>query len=264
MLLGVQAQQYEFGVSAAGTGYMGDINTTNPFYFKNLGAGLFAKYNLNSTWGIKLGYNHLYLSARDQDFNDLNQKQRNFQFNNQVSELALTAEFNFFKYIPGRELNRYTPYLIAGIAGIIHDPYVNYGSEKVLLRPLKLEADTAGKQLTFSKFALSIPIGVGFKYNLKGPWSLGIDVIYRTVLSDNIDGVSQYYLNPDLNSTVPNPNRNDLNAEEIKLLALADPSGRLDINKGKARGDGKKFDGYMTAGITLSYTIISKKCYWWQ
>ncbi|MDR2283389.1 MAG: DUF6089 family protein, partial [Sphingobacterium sp.] len=113
VLSGIYAQQYEFGVSGVGTGYMGDINTATPFYFKNLGGGLFAKYNFNPTWGVRLGYNHLYLSGSDQDFKSANQKQRNFQFNNTLSELALTAEFNFFKYIAGRELNRYTPYIVA-------------------------------------------------------------------------------------------------------------------------------------------------------
>ncbi len=256
------AQQYEFGVSGVGTGYMGDINVSNPFYLKNLGFGLFTKYNFNPTWGIRLGYSHLYLSARDQDFKNLNQKLRNLQFNNTVSELAVTAEFNFFRYIAGRELNRYTPYILAGVAGIMHAPYVNYDAKKVLLNELYLEADKGGNPLTFSKFAVAIPLGVGFKYNIKGPWSVGAEAVYRTVLSDNIDGVSQYYLSPD-KVKLPNPNKNELDINDV--LFLADPSaGKLQINQGTARGDGKKFDGYMTAGLTLTYTIISKKCYWWQ
>lgn len=244
------AQQYEFGISAVGTGYMGDINSTDPFYLKNLGAGVFAKYNLNPTWGIKLGYNHLYISASDQDFNSPHQKERNLQFNNQLSEVSLTAEFNFFRYIAGRQLNRYTPYLIGGVAGVIHDPYVIYEGNKVRLRPLKLEEDEAGAAVEYSRFSLSIPFGAGFKYNIKGPWSIGTEVIYRAALSDRLDDVGQYY--PEAISS------------DRTWQFLADPSGKLEVNRGKARGDGKKFDGYMTAGITLTYTIISKKCYWWQ
>lgn len=262
ILSSVYAQQYEFGVSGVGTGYMGDLNSTNPFYFKNIGAGLFAKYNFNPTWGVRIAYNHLYLFGDDQDFKNLNQKQRNLQFNNQISEFAITGEFNFFKYIAGRQLNRYTPYLIGGIAAIMHDPYVNYGARKIPLRELELEADESGNPVKFSKFALSVPIGVGFKYNIKGPWSIGAEAIYRTVMSDNIDAVSQYYWSPD-NISARTSIPNGLNKDDLTFLA--DPSGeQLVINQGKARGDGKKFDGYMTAGITLTYTIISKKCYWWQ
>lgn len=262
ILSSVYAQQYEFGVSGVGTGYMGDLNSTNPFYFKNLGAGLFAKYNFNPTWGVKIAYNHLYLFGDDQDFKNLNQKQRNLQFNNKISELAVTGEFNFFKYIAGRQLNRYTPYLIGGVAALMHDPYVNYDSRKVLLRPLKLEADKDDSAVTYSKFAVAIPLGAGFKYNIKGPWSVGAEVIYRTVIGDYIDGVGQYYLSAD-HPVLLETNKNNLNKEDLTFLA--DPSGgKLEINQGRARGDGKKFDGYMTAGITLTYTIISKKCYWWQ
>lgn len=243
------AQQYEFGISGVATGYMGDINSTNPFYFKNFGAGLFAKYNLNPTWGVKLSFNQLHLSGNDTDFNSQYQQERRLAFSNKISELALTAEFNFFKYIPGRQLNRYTPYLVAGIAAVMHDPYVANNGNKQFLRKLQLEVDKNNVPVNYDKFALSIPIGVGFKYNLKGPWSIGTEVIYRTAITDNIDNVSQYYP-----LSVPNPDWEN----------LADPSGNLSINGGKARGDGKIFDGYMTAGLTLTYTIISKKCYWWQ
>ncbi|ERJ59704.1 hypothetical protein M472_13065 [Sphingobacterium paucimobilis HER1398] len=259
MLSDIYAQQYEFGISGVGSGYMGDINTSNPFYFKNIGGGLFAKYNLNPTWGIRLGYNHLYLSAGDRDFST--QKYRDLQFNNAISELAITAEFNFFRYIAGRELNRYTPYILAGLAGIMHDPFLNYDSKKVLLRELKLEVDKEGTPVKYSKFAFSIPVGAGFKYNIKGPWSIGAEIVYRMALSDNIDGIGEYYSSEDA-IELPSPNKNNLTKED--LIFLADPSRNLDLNQGRARGDGKKFDGYMTAGITLTYTIISKKCYWWQ
>lgn len=256
MLSGSYAQQYEFGISAVGTGYMGDLNSTDPFYFKNLGGGLFAKYNLNPTWGIKLGYNHLFLSGDDTDFKNTNQKERRLSFNNNISELALTAEFNFFKYIAGRQLNSYTPYLVAGVTAIMHDPYVVYDGKKQFLRELQLEIDENNEPVNYGKFALSIPIGAGFKYNIKGPWSLGAEVIYRTALTDNLDNVSQYYA-----YSIP---QNANIVDNTTWEKFADPSGNLSINGGKARGDGKKFDGYMTAGLTLTYTIISKKCYWWQ
>lgn len=249
ILTGVYAQQYEFGVSGVTTGYMGDINSTNPFYFKNLGGGLFAKYNFDPTWGVKIGFNHLYISGSDTDFKET----RGLFFNNQVSELALTGEFNFFKYIPGRQLNRYTPYVIGGIAVIKHDPYITLRGIKTPLEPLKLEEDENKNPVSYSKFTVAIPVGVGFKYNIKGPWSIGAEIVYRTVLSDNIDNVSQYY---------PTPKLEKVNHDDWEYLA--DPSNKLTLNSGKARGDGKKLDGYMTAGITLTYTIISKKCYWWQ
>jgi acyl-CoA thioesterase len=46
-------------------------------------------------------------------------------------------------------------------------------------------------------------------------------------------------------------------------IYLADPSNDLAGNAGLARGDGSNKDGYMTAGITLAYTIFDLNCYSW-
>lgn len=269
-LLGaVYAQQYEFGISAAGTGYMGDLNPSNPFYFKNVGAGISAKYNLNSSLGFQLAYHYLQLSGADHDQKSVFQQTRNLSFNNTLSEVALTGEFNFFRYIPGQQINVYTPYITAGIAGILHDPYVIYHQKKVMLRELRLEADDQGQSIVSKKFAIAVPIGLGFKYNIQGPWTLAADLSYRTVWNDYIDNVSQYYNQPATNDQylpkvelIDNGNTRLLDQSDWNYLA--DPSGQLVQNAGTARGNGKKLDGYMTAGIKLSYTILSKKCYWWQ
>lgn len=249
-LVGV-AQQYELGIAGGGTGYMGDINNSNPLYYKSIGAGLFMKYNLSSTWGFRAAFNYLPIYGNDLDFSEPHHQSRRLQFSNNIKELSVTAEFNFFNFIPGRQANRYTPYLLAGLAAIGHRPYVRYNGEKIDLTHPHLEVDENGQAVKFSKWALSIPIGAGFKYNIRGPWSIGAEINYRTVLSDHIDAVSQYYR---LNSEGLSPGH----------AIMADPSGRLSERAGTLRGDGKRLDGYMTAGFTLTYTLLSKKCDWWQ
>ena len=268
ILSAAYAQQYEFSVSAVGTGYMGDINPNNPLYYKNLGAGVSAKYNFNSTLGVHLGYSKLYISGADRDINQAFHQQRNLSFNNNISEISLIGEFNFFRYMPDQNLNVYTPYITLGIASVFHDPYILYNDNKIMLRDLRLEADAKGQPYVYNKVAVAIPVGIGFKYNIKGPWTLAADISYRTLLDDNIDNVSQYY--PNLQSVdhlphydiVENGVKRAFNQADWNLLA--DPSGMLTDNAGTSRGNGKKFDGYMTAGIKLSYTILSSKCYWWQ
>jgi hypothetical protein len=84
MSLKMYAQRYEIGINGATTGYMSDLNISNPFYFKNFGGGLFAKYNLDPTWGLKLSANHLLISGDDQDFNNSFQKLRNLKFRNKL------------------------------------------------------------------------------------------------------------------------------------------------------------------------------------
>ena len=269
LLSAAQAQQYEFALSGGTTGYMGDLNTYHPFYFKKAGGGLSAKYNLNSTLGFELGYNYLSIAAADRDFDRPVQQRRDLSFRNNISELSLTGVFNFYRFIPGKQLNIYTPYITAGVAGILHDPYVMHQNHKIHLRKLFLELDEEGKSYTYNRFAIAIPVGVGVKYNIKGPWTIAADVSYRTVLSDNIDNVSQYYNSPTpIDQFLPNfdlvENGEKRPFTQADWNQLADPSGKLAENAGTSRGDGHKFDGYMTAGFKLTYTIISKKCYWWQ
>ena len=247
----VKAQQYEFGISGVATGYMGDLNPTDILYFKNAGGGLFAKYNLNPTWGIRASLNYLPLYANDYDFSNASQLNRGLLFNNNLKELSITADFNFFKYIPGREMNRYTPYLFAGLAVLHHNPYVYHNDQKIYLRDYSLEIDDNGVDVISSQWALSVPIGAGFKYNISGPWSIGAEINYRAVLSDGIDNVSKYY-------------RYDVNRLPEAWAYMVDPTSQLDRKGGTSRGNGKNIDGYMTAGITLTYTLISQKCYWWR
>ena len=263
------AQQYEFSVSGVGTGYIGDINPTNPFYFKNIGLSTSAKYNFNSTLGVHLAYSNLQINGADRDNSNPFHQQRNLSFNNNLSEIALIGEFNFFRYTPGHHINVYTPYITLGVATVFHDPYILYNDNKVMLRDLLLEADAEGQSIVSKKMAMAIPIGMGLKYNIKGPWTLAADISYRTVLNDQIDNVSQYYNNlAPLDHYLPpfelveSGRKRPLNQADWNILA--DPSGRLIDNIGTSRGNGKKFDGYMTAGIKLSYTILSSKCYWWQ
>ncbi|HMR20408.1 MAG TPA: DUF6089 family protein, partial [Sphingobacterium sp.] len=180
-----------------------------------------------------------------------NQQNRGLLFNNNLKEFSVTGEFNFFRFIAGRHNRRYTPYLLGGIAVINHNPYISYEGNRVYLRDYPLEIDAQDMDVTYSKWAVSIPVGAGFKYNIRGPWSIGAEINYRTVLSDHIVAVSQYYKYG--TAGLPDP-----------WALMADPTEQLAQRGGTLRGNGKNLDGYMTAGITLTYTLISKRCYWWQ
>lgn len=249
------AQQWEIGVHAGATGFMGDINPENPLYIKSATGGLFVKRNLNSTWGVQLAYNLVQLHVNDADDSDPYRQSRGRMFTNNVHELALRADFNFFRYIAGSDINRYTPYLFAGMAAIKHKPYVTFqNGGKVSLEDLQLQAENKLKQI-----AVALPIGAGFKYNIKGPWTIGAEIGYRTVFSNDLDNISNNY-----------PNTDQINLEKSKSIAdipwvnLAFPNGDYETYAGKAIGNGRKRDGYMTAGLTLTFTFIDKGCYWWK
>ncbi|MGJ1367792.1 DUF6089 family protein [Sphingobacterium spiritivorum] len=253
----LSAQQWELGANLGTTGYMGDINPNNPLYFKSLGGGLTGKYNFNPTWGVKGGINYLHLFGSDANSSNERQIQRNLAFQNKVVEISAIGEFNFFRFVPGKNKLAYTPYIFAGVAAIYHNPYVKFSTgEKYDLRDLQLEYDAANNPGKYSKFALAIPFGAGFKYNIKGPWTVGAELNYRVVLSDNIDNVNRNYATSMKEGI-------EQQIDPLVWESLADRSGNWEANKGKLRGDGRPHDAYMTFGLTVTYTFISQKCYWW-
>ncbi|MCA5006547.1 outer membrane beta-barrel protein [Sphingobacterium sp. WQ 366] len=264
----VHAQRYQIGVNGATTGYMGDLNSENPFYLKNFGGGIFVKYNLDPTWGVKLSANHLLISGDDLDFKNTLHQVRNLKFNNQLTEIAVALDFNFWTYFNSKHRSKFTPYLSTGLALLKHDPYVYYEHNKIKLRPLQLEYDALTDTELYKNWNLAIPLAIGIKYKLNSSWDLGIEANYRIAFTDYLDNVSKYYATstPDMVDLpkvtvgpVDSPRPFDLN----DWKHLADPSNNLTSNAGRSRGDGRNMDGYMTVGITLTYTIFDPNCYSW-
>jgi len=245
----VQAQIWEVGAKLGTSGYMGDLNTENPFQFSNLGGELAVKYNFNPTWGIKTSLGFARVEGSDLKSAVEQRRNRALSFQSNVWEISSVAEFNFFGFKPGRGNIAYTPYVYAGLGAMHYDPYVYMREQgKLKLRDLSLEVDQDGNPIEYGRLAVIIPFGIGFKYNLNGPFSIGADLGYRIAFTDHLDNVGAYY-----KAVSTNP----------ELDYLADPSGHLMRNQGKLRGDGRPYDAYMTAGFTITYTFISQKCYWW-
>ncbi|WP_437918221.1 DUF6089 family protein [Sphingobacterium sp. LRF_L2] len=254
-----QAQQWEIGGNVGTTGFMGDINPNNPFYFKSIGAGIHVVHNFNPTWGVQASYQYAHLTGSDLDDTDDYRRQRGQMFNNHVSELSVRANFNFFRFIAGRNVNKYTPYLFAGIAGIKHNPYAfTENGTKHSLEDLQLQEDN-----TVKKFAFAIPFGVGFKYNVRGPWSIGAELGYRIALNDNLDNIANNYPYADQYPINYQNTYKELTEEWWKSIAFPSVESVSDY-EGKPKGNGRPHDGYMLAGITVTFTFISKKCYWWN
>lgn len=245
-------QKWEVGLGAGTTGYMGDLNPNNPFLFKNLGGSLSVKRNLDPTWGIRANASFLPISWTE---GDLTPSPFNPKFHNNVLELSILGEFHFFKFIGGGDYNPYTPYIFAGIAGIHHNPYVHIADEKINLMDLEINGDREGNAIKNNNYALSIPFGVGFKYNIKGPLTLGLELTYRTAFNNHLDAIGGYYKFQPIDGT------KESNTMLKNYLSNSfDPTQTLDKT---LRGTGNKNDGYMSGFITLTYTFISQNCYWW-
>jgi hypothetical protein len=222
-----KAQKWEFGIQGGAAGYQGDLNQRNPLQVSGSMAGLLLRYNMNGHLSLKASISKAQVEGAD----------------------SLVGEFNFFEYLPGSGYNSFTPFIYAGIANVNYNPQATYKNQTYDLRPL----NTEGNKALYKSSAFAIPFGAGVKYNLFGKLSLTADVGYRSAYTDYLDDVSGTYADRRIFT-------------DPVALALSDRSGeRTGVYTGATgtqRGDGRKHDTYMFFGVGVSYTFISKNCYY--
>jgi hypothetical protein len=243
-----KAQTWEIGGFLGSSGYMGDINPIRPQKFTNFAYGAQFKRNFDGYWSAKIAYMNGKIQGDDAKSSNVNQRDRNLSFYSNLSELSLQVEFNFFKYLAGDMYSygnkRFSPYLFTGGAFLSFEPMTNYLGEKVALRLAETEA------VNYKNKAISIPYGIGIKYNIMGNFNIIGEIGYRTAFTDYLDDISGRY--PDF-SVIP-----------IKSPISQALSDRSDFPKvgfpGTQRGDFRPRDTYMFAGITLSFTFVPIQC----
>jgi hypothetical protein len=244
----LKAQTWELGGAAGGAGYMGDLNPNNPIKVSGLSFGGFIKRNFSGYLSAKVNYSFGTVSGADSTSTIQQFRNRNLSFSTTLSEISIIGEFNFMHYIPEAGKNKYTPYIYLGIGSVVYNPRASYNGTAYDLRDYMTE----GQKKPYAKTAISIPYGVGIKYNIVGKWTLSADIGYRNPNTDYIDDVSGVY------------------ADKSKLsgptsVALSDRSGeRTGTYIGSVnsqRGDLRPRDTYFFLQVSVSYTWVTQKCY---
>lgn len=134
------------------------------------------------------------------------QQARNLSFNTKLSEGSLVTEFNFLDYKESRRAINWTPYVFAGLA------YTRFKPD-----PRTLDYKTSG---------LTIPYGVGIKYQINRPWNIGLEYGTRKTFTDYLD------------------NTGGMTSSTVKL-DQADPTTK---------------DTYYYIGFSVSYTFYRIVC----
>src|ERR1700754_1234834 len=130
-------QEGEYGFSAGASHYFGDLNPNPRFNRPNLALGAFFRKQFNNYVALRVAAHYAFLGYSDK-YNTQNEfmRRRNLSFNTNIWELTLQGDFNFFKFVPGSEYFRFTPYITFGVGVFNYDPYAYYQGQKVFLRPL--------------------------------------------------------------------------------------------------------------------------------
>ena len=171
----------EIGLMGGLASYNGDISPQIQFINNNFGA--FYKKQLNDYVSIRVNYEFLSLVGNDlQSPISSYEFKRGLSFFRKFHDISLMGEFHFFRFITGNKRFRFTPYLGFGIGTLL--PLTD--NETPILK------DTVGKRI------ITMPINLGFKYNVTGPWNIFAEATYRFTSSDKLD----YFADEDTYTTL--------------------------------------------------------------
>jgi hypothetical protein len=197
--LGVEAQsrkrtfrQRELGFFAGGSYYIGDINTRRHLLESYPAGGMFFRYTTNYRYAFRFGASYGIISGNDATSGEPDQIERNISFRSSITEAHAIAEFNFVEYRISHDRYRFTFFVFGGLAGYYFDPQSNLGGGYVSLR----SHNTEGQGKSYPRFQLSVPFGVGIKWNVGDRCGLGVEWGPRRTFTDYLDDVSGNY--PDL------------------------------------------------------------------
>ncbi len=253
------AQKYftplEAGISMGGSQYFGDLNDHYGFKTIHPAGGLYARQRINSYIALKASAMYTQVGYDDKYNKDPFEKERNLNFKSDIAEVALQAEFNFFAFISGDKLHRFTPYLTGGIGAFYYNPYTTYEGHTYYLRPLGTEGQNAGDGgRKYSTVSACFPIGAGIKWWIKGGVNFSFEVVDRLTATDYLDDVSSTYVG--INSFPPGSIAAALQDRSTENGNSATALGR----PGKQRGNTSSYDQYALAVVSISFNFTTYKC----
>ncbi len=254
--LSLTAQYYEVGAFIGAANYTGELNNNAGLFPAeyNPAIGIFTRYNFSRNFSAKVGLTKGQISGDDSNSNDTRIRARNLSFRADIVEIAAQAEFNLLPYAI-REDKISAPYLFLGVGGYYFNPQAQMRGNWYDLQPLGTEGQgntLLSDQPKYSKYQVSFPIGLGFKFNLNHKVNIGFEVGARRTFNDYLDDVSGKY--PDLavlRKDAPVAAALSFRTPELEGSPLPNPVGQL-------RGNPDDQDWFFFMGMTISVNMTDK------
>lgn len=249
------SQSEEIGVFGGGSYYLGELNPGQQFYNTHFTPGLLYRYNMkDKRWVLRIHFTYSKIEASDADSQIQSNFERNLNFQSTILEVGPIMELNFIEYeIGGRtkfgnkNKNNGTAYLFGGINFFHMNPKGTLDGVEIELQPLGTEGQGSSQNSTkrYNLNQISIPFGVGIKFNLGARFALSMEYGLRKTFTDYIDDVSGTYVDSET-----------LAIENGTLSAqMANKSVDGVVTIGEQRGNPGNKDWYVIAGAILSYRI---------
>lgn len=241
------AQKHEISFNAGFSGYVGDLNPYKVYPLLNpeISGGASYSYRLKPHLALRGNLNYVKIAGSDETSGVQENLGRGLSFTNNIFESSLVADLEFFTFYSDRTRFRYTPYIFGGIGAMFNDAksadfQSNTGSNADELNIDEIEMINLGKIKNIStkqtsQYNFILPVGVGFKVNLAGPFSVGIQLNYRFPLGNGRDRL------------------------DLDILKSENFVSKPELDRGQV-----KFDTYLTTVFTVGYSIYKFRDYTWD
>ena len=265
------------------SGFLGDLGGLNKigtdfspvdieFVLTRPAFSLAYRYKFAKNFNIHSSFNYLLVAGDDKLTTEQFRNNRNLNFKSNIFELAVRAEVSLFssrvghrygikKTLARRHKGKSSEFIVfAGIGGFYFNPK---GKNPATGRWEKLyPLHTEGQGLPngpkqYSRFSISIPVGMAYRVVLNKLWCIGLEFNYRKTFTDYIDDVhGTYYPDRALQLQTYGP----------KSVAFADPSKGDIPNATANNGDGtgaqrgdKEKETYMSLQVTVGRFFPPKR-----
>lgn len=253
----------EVGPHFGATTYAGDLNVwrhLGQWQWKELKQfhyefGAVVRYNHDTRWSFRLDYTHLHLRAGDSI--TAWRPQSGLNFRNTVDDLSMIVEFNFLDYYTGKHDKAFSPYIFAGVSGLMYhvQPFTGIDSLDVMyFNDLHEDANGAdvfsvGETREGHNFALSIPFGLGCKISISEHLATTVEWRMHYTLTDYLDGVHGNYAQKHA---------------EAKGYDFTDPTGNFIGDPGNSpvdyqyyqRGNARTNDWFGMLNLSLTWKFV--------
>jgi hypothetical protein len=248
-------QEAEFGITAGAAHYFGDINNRAAINRPKIALGAFFRRQFGNYIAVRLSGHFAQLGYSDVHSKNEFQQRRNLSFNSNIFEIALSGDFNFFKFTPTDPNHSFTPYATIGVGFFSYDPYAYYQNEKIYLRPLNTEGQTFYQdRKAYGTMAICVPIGFGVKYAITDKVNISFEIAHRFTTTDYLDDVSTTYIGID---KFPAASGKSLaGIMQDRSFETGTPIGV----EGRQRGFSKQKDQYAIVEVGVSFNLTSYRC----
>jgi len=232
---------HEFGLSAAGTTFTGDVGPYGLYAPQRMAFGAYYRVQAHPHYAFRAVYQQGQLYAHDANSALSERQNRNSHFRSPFWEASAQVEID---YVPQRlrtSKGQTTLYLFGGAGIMGFNPQAQYHGVWTDLQPLGTEGQGTplSNAAPYARTAAILPVGMGVRYRLGDLLTVGAEAGWRITSTDYLDDVSGLYVDAKALATY----------NGAAAGALSDPSLIPSNRAGRPRGNPQTLDTYATGGI---------------